>query len=333
MPMAEIYPMTFEPVLKDYLWGGRNLERLYSRKLPPGIVAESWDISAFPGAASRVENGYWKWRTLADAVADLGGHFLGTTVRERFNGHFPLLVKLLDANRDLSVQVHPDDVYAQLHENGAWGKSEMWYVLHAESGAELIAGLAPGVTRAGFEAALACGQLEAQLLRIKVKSGDVLNIPSGTIHALLAGVVVAEIQQNSDTTYRIFDWNRTDADGMPRLLHIDKALDVTNWQTVYSGAVKPQVLEARDGLLREGLVDSKLFNVEQIALEPGASYRGRCDGTSFEIIGCMAGEGKISWAGAPLALKAVRFTLLPAILGEYCIQAVNSSTWLRVYIR
>ncbi|MHB1356445.1 MAG: type I phosphomannose isomerase catalytic subunit [Anaerolineae bacterium] len=333
MPMVEIYPMTFEPVLKDYLWGGRNLERLFGRKLPEGIIAESWDISAFPGAASRVENGYWKWRTLADAVADLGGHFLGTTVRERFGGRFPLIVKLLDANRDLSVQVHPDDIYAQMHENGAWGKSEMWYVLHAESGAELIAGVAPGVTRASFEAALASGQLETQLQHIKVQPGDVLNIPSGTIHALLAGVVVAEIQQNSDTTYRIFDWNRIDADGMPRLLHIDKALDVINWGTAYSGRVKPQVVEDRGGVRREGLVDSTLFNVERITLEPGASYHGRCDGTSFEIIGCMAGEGKVCWSGAPLALKAVRFALLPAILGEYRIQAGNSSTWLRVYIR
>jgi mannose-6-phosphate isomerase len=333
MPMAEIYPMTFEPVLKDYLWGGRNFERLYGRKLPEGITAESWDISAFPGAACRVENGYWKWRTLTDAVADLGGHFLGTTVRERFGGRFPLIVKLLDANRDLSVQVHPDDAYAQAHENGAWGKSEMWYVLHAEAGAELIAGLSSGVTRASFEAALAANQVETQLQRIRVQPGDVFNITSGTIHALLAGVVVAEIQQNSDTTYRIFDWNRTNTEGIPRALHIDKSLDVINWGAVYSGKVKPEVLDERKGLRREGLVDSTLFNVEQITLESGASYHGCCDGSTFEIIGCMAGGGQVAWSGAPLALKAVRFTLLPAILGEYHIQAGTASTWLRVYIR
>lgn len=333
MPMAEIYPMTFEPVLKDYLWGGRNLERLFGRKLPAGIVAESWEISAFPGAATRIENGYWKWRTLADAVADLGGHFMGTTVRERFGGRFPLLIKLLDANRDLSVQVHPGDAYAQAHENGALGKSEMWYVLDAAPDAELIAGLAPGVTRASFEAALAANQLDTQLQRIVVHAGDVLNIPAGTIHALLAGVVVAEIQQNSDTTYRVHDWNRTDAGGQPRPLHIAKALDVINWGAAYSGAVKPQVLEAKEGLQREGLVDTQLFSVERITLEPGASYHGRCDGTSFEIIGCMAGEGQLRWSGTPLAMKAVRFTLLPAILGEYGIHASNASTWLRVYIR
>ena len=333
MSMVEIYPMTFEPVLKDYLWGGRNLERLYGRKLPEGIVAESWEISAFLGAATRIENGYWKWRTLPEVVADLGGHFIGTTVRERFGGRFPLLVKLLDANRDLSVQVHPDDSYAGKHDNGAWGKSEMWYVLAAAPDAELIAGLAPGVTRASLKTALAENRLETQLQRIIVHPGDILNIPAGTVHALLAGVVVAEVQQNSDTTYRIYDWGRVGAGGQPRPLHLAKALDVINWGTVYSGAVKPQVLEAREGLQREGLVDTQLFSVERITLEPGASYHGRCDGTSFEIIGCMAGEGQLCWSGAPLALKAVRFTLLPAILGEYRIHAGDASTWLRVYIR
>ena len=333
MPMVEIYPMTFEPVLRNYLWGGRNLERLYGRKLPEGIVAESWEISAFPGAASRIENGYWRWRTLEDAVADLGGHFLGTTVRDRFGGRFPLLVKLLDANHDLSVQVHPDDSYASKYEHGAWGKSEMWYVLHARPDAELIVGLAPGVTRASFETAFAANQLEKQLQRIIVHPGDVLDIPAGTIHALLAGVVVAEIQQNSDTTYRIHDWDRMSADGQPRSLHVAKALDVINWGTAYSGALTPQVLEAREGFTREGLIGTSLFNVERLVLEPGESYHGCCDGTSFEIIGCIAGEGQLRWSDAPLALKAVRFTLLPAILGEYSIQPDNASTWLRVYIR
>jgi mannose-6-phosphate isomerase len=333
MPMVEIYPMTFEPVTKDYLWGGRNLERLYGRKLPEGIVAESWEISAFPGAASRIENGYWKWRTLEDAASDLGGHFLGTVVRERFGGKFPLLVKLLDANRDLSVQVHPNDAYAKAHENGAWGKSEMWYVLDTVADAELIAGLVPGITRASFAAALAANQVETQLQRLRVHAGDVLNIPAGTVHALLAGVVVAEIQQNSDMTYRIYDWNRVDKDGRERPLQIDKALDVINWGNIYPGIVKPEELEARGGLRRESLVDSTLFTVERITLQAGELFQGCCDGTSFQIVGCIAGAGQVRWSGAPLLLQAVRFTLLPAILGEYCIQAEGASTWLRVYIR
>jgi len=333
MAMIEIYPMTFEPVFKGYMWGGRNLETLYGRKLPDGVVAESWDISAFPGAATRVTSGYWKWRTLEDVVNDLGGHLLGTTSRERFGVRFPLLVKLLDAQRDLSVQVHPDDAYAAAHENGAWGKSEMWYVLHAQPGAELILGLAPGVTRATFEEALKNDRVVTQLQRIPVHPGDVFHIPAGTIHALLAGIVVAEIQQNSDTTYRIYDWGRLGPDGKPRPLQIDKALDVINWASQPRQPVVPQVITEQNGLRQELLVDSAHFTVERLILSPGSRFDNVCDGTSFQIIGCLDGKGKLGWAGAPLALQAVQFVLLPAILGEYHLQADVASTWLRVYIR
>ncbi|MCE5257894.1 MAG: class I mannose-6-phosphate isomerase [Chloroflexi bacterium] len=332
MPMIEIYPMTFEPVFKGYIWGGRNLETLYGRKLPEGIVAESWDISAFPGATTRVDMGYWKWRTLEDVAGDLGGHLLGTAVRERSGIRFPLLVKLLDAQRDLSVQVHPDDAYAAKHEDGALGKSEMWYVLHAQPGAELILGLAPGVTRAGFEAALKNGGLAEQLQRIPVHAGDVLNIPAGTIHALLAGVVVAEIQQNSDTTYRVYDWGRLGADGQPRPLHIAKALDVIAWDAPQARPVSPQLVAEAQGCTQELLVDSPLFTVERISLAPDAAYQNKCDGTTFQIIGCIVGAGKLAWSGAPLALQAVRFALLPAIMGDYRIQSTTESVWLRAYI-
>ncbi|MHB9032196.1 MAG: type I phosphomannose isomerase catalytic subunit [Anaerolineae bacterium] len=333
MPMVEIYPMSFEPVFKGYIWGGRNLEKLYGRKLPEGIVAESWDISAFPGAATRIDSGYWKWRTLVDVVNDLGGHFLGTTVRERFGVRFPLLIKLLDAQRDLSVQVHPDDAYASAHEDGAWGKSEMWYVLHAEPASELIYGLAPGVTRTSFQQALQNDQVAGQLQRIRVAAGDVLNIPAGTVHALLAGVVVAEIQQSSDTTYRIYDWGRLDAEGKPRPLHIDKALDVISWDSQPSGVVTPQVIAESSGLKQELLVDSPLFSVERISLSAGVSYQDKCDGSSFQVVGCVSGAGKLTWTGAPVAMNAVKFTLLPAIMGDYCLQATSDSVWLRAYIR
>lgn len=332
MPMVEIYPMTFEPVFRDYIWGGRNLEALYGRALPEGIVAESWDISAYPGAVTRIENGYWKWRTLGDVTADLGGHFLGSVVRERFGIRFPLLVKLLDAQRDLSVQVHPDDRYAAAHENGSLGKSEMWYVLHAEPGAELILGLAAGATRAAFEQAVQAGQIEPQLNRIPVRAGDVLDIPAGTVHALLAGVIVAEIQQNSDATYRIYDWGRLRADGQPRPLHIERALDVIDWEHQPGALVAPQLIAEANGMKRELLVDAPAFTVERIALEPGTVYEGECDGNSFQIIGCVAGNGLLKWSGAPLALRAVRFTLLPAILGRYSLQGESASVWLRTYI-
>jgi len=333
MAMVEIYPMTFEPVFKGYIWGGRNLETLYGRKLPEGVVAESWEISAFPGAATRVTSGYWKWRTLLDVVNDLGGHLLGTKVRERFGIRFPLLVKLLDAQRDLSVQVHPDDAYAAAHEDGAWGKSEMWYVLHAKPGAELILGLNPGVTRSSFASSLQDGHISDQLQRLPVQVGDVLNIPAGTIHALLAGVVVAEIQQNSDTTYRVYDWGRVGPDGKPRPLHIDKALDVISWESPLARPVMPQLISEANGLRQELLVDSAHFTVERLRLAGGAEYQNQCDGSTFQIIGCISGAGNLLWTGAPLAMNAICFTLLPAIMEDYRIRATADSLWLRAYIR
>jgi len=332
MPMIEIYPMTFEPVFRDYLWGGRNLETLFGRKLPDGIVAESWDISAFPGSETRVESGYWKWRTLAEVAADLGGHFLGTTVRERF-GRFPLLFKLLDAHQDLSVQVHPDDAYARVNENGAWGKSEMWYILYAQPGAELICGLVSDTTRESLENALRNGTFVNLLKRVPIRAGDAINIPAGTVHALLAGAVVAEIQQNSDTTYRLYDWGRVGQDGKPRPLQLAKGLDVIVTHNASAGKVEPRAVRDEEGLKVEVLADSPLFTTERITLQPGKAYSNACDGTSFQVVGCVEGDGTLAWSGTPLTLRAVRFALLPAILGGYELHAGSASTWLRTYIR
>ncbi|NLV74693.1 MAG: mannose-6-phosphate isomerase [Chloroflexi bacterium] len=332
MAMPEIYPMTFEPVFRDYMWGGRNLERLFGRKLPDGVVAESWEISALPGSSTRAETGYWKWRTLQEVVGDLGGHFIGSTVRERFGVRFPLLIKLLDAQADLSVQVHPNDAYASEHENGSSGKSEMWYVLHAEPGAELILGTKPGTQRTDLEAAIQGGTLPDVLQRLPIRAGDAFSIPAGTIHALLKGCVVAEIQQSSDITYRIYDWQHLDANGHARPLSIVQALDVLDFEQATSQVVSPQVLAQGEGVLQEGLVAAPHFNVERIILEPGARFSSVCDGTSFQVLGCMNGAGTLRWSGAPMEIGAVRFVLLPAIMGEYTIVSDQASTWLRTYI-
>ncbi len=221
---GEIYPLTFDPVFRDYIWGGRNLETLFGRRLPPGIVAESWEISGHPSSPTRVNAGPLAGLTLPQVQERLGERLVG--VRSGWatsRGRFPLLVKLLDANRPLSVQVHPPDDYALEHE-GDLGKTEMWYVLHARPGAELIYGLAHETTPTEFRAALEAGELESLLHRLPVRVGDVIFIPTGMLHALLEGIVVAEIQQNSDTTYRVYDWGRVGADGKPRPLHVDKAL-------------------------------------------------------------------------------------------------------------
>jgi mannose-6-phosphate isomerase len=329
----EIYPLTFQPVFRDYIWGGRNLETRLGRTLPPGIVAESWEISGHPSSSTKVDSGPLAGQTLLELLdllrADLVGHN-SQAMLER--GKFPLLVKLLDANKPLSVQVHPDDDYANIYENGELGKTEMWYVLYAEPGAYLIYGLKAGVTRASFRQALEAGRLESCLHRLPVRAGDTIFIPAGSVHAIMDGLLVAEIQQNSDTTYRVYDWNRPGADGNPRPLHVDKALDVINFDQIEPGPVTPQLLADSEGLRRELITTCPYFNVEKVSFEQGASLKAETDGSSFEIWGVISGRGQVAWNGNPVELEAVRFSLLPAALGVFAIEALTPTTMLRVYV-
>ena len=199
-------------------------------------------------------------------------------------------MKLLDAQQDLSLQVHPDDEYARVHENGELGKTEMWYVLYTDPGASLILGLKPGTTRGAFEEALAANRVEPVLNRVQIRAGQAVDVPTGTVHALLAGTVVAEIQQNSDTTYRVHDWGRVGADGKPRALHIDKALDVSNFGQPAAGIVQPRPISEAAGVARRELVRNRYFVVEEMVLSPGSAFQGCCDGSTLEIWGCMRGE-------------------------------------------
>ena len=231
-----VYPLTFYPVFKDYPWGGRHLETELGREIPDGIVAESWDIAAHANGSTIVRNGDAAGLTLPQMLERWGLALVGTRNQQALRtGKFPLLIKLLDANTWLSVQVHPKDDYALEHE-GEYGKTEMWIVLQAASGAELIYGFNPGVTKEAFAAAIEDGTTEQWLYHLPVEAGDIVFVPAGTVHALGPGVIVAEIQQNSDTTYRIYDWGR------PRPLHIDKALDVLDFQVVQPSTYTPTVL-------------------------------------------------------------------------------------------
>ncbi|MEM7347125.1 MAG: type I phosphomannose isomerase catalytic subunit, partial [Chloroflexota bacterium] len=250
--MNNIYPLLFTPVFRDYIWGGRNLETKFGRTIPPGLVAESWEISGHPSSPTTVENGPFAGKTLPDLLTLLQEELVGHRAKPMLaRGKFPLLIKLLDANQPLSVQVHPEDSYAQVHENGELGKTEMWYILHAEPDASLIFGLKPGVTPASFRQAIEAGTLETCLHYLPVKAGDAIFIPAGSVHAIMDGIILAEIQQNSDTTYRVYDWNRVGADGKPRQLHVDRALDVINFNQVEPTAFAPQLIEETDNLRRE----------------------------------------------------------------------------------
>jgi mannose-6-phosphate isomerase len=262
----------------------------------------------------------------------LGEALVGTRSRWATDrSKFPLLVKLLDANRALSVQVHPPDEYALEHEGGELGKTEMWYVLYAEPDAQLVYGLSQQTTAGAFRRALREGTLADLLHYLPIQKGDAIFVPTGTIHALLEGAVVAEIQQNSDTTYRVYDWGRLGADGKPRPLHVDKAVDVIDFGMVRPKAYEPVVVHNSGGVRRAEISRCPYFCVEKVDLDGGTTYEGRCDGGTFEIWGSVVGQADIQWTGQPVTLPAVRFALLPAALCAFAIHAKQPATLLRAY--
>ena len=321
-----LYPMTFDPVFKDYPWGGRMLETRLGRSLPPGIVAESWEIAAHPNGSSTGNNGPLAGKTLPAVLELLGSDLVGDHGSAALaQGRFPLLIKLLDCNRWLSIQVHPDDAYGLEHE-GEWGKTEMWVVLHADPGAELIYGFRRGVSKEQYAQIIGGEQSADGLQRLAVKTGDVVFVPAGAIHALGPGIIVTEIQQNSDTTYRIYDWGR------PRPLHLAQALDVLDFDLVEPGPVKPKVMLDDEGFRIEQLASCAYFETARLTMPAGYEFFGLCDGTTFELWAVLSGQATVYSDAAPVTLAAVQWVLLPAELGEFQVQADQDAVLLRVYV-
>ena len=251
-------PLTFEPVFMERVWGGRRLAQLFGKSLPEGaVIGESWELVDRPGEAeSVVTGGEFAGQTLGSLWrSEDRGTLFGTAAAAR-GDRFPLLIKLLDCEQTLSVQVHPPPAIAK--SLGGEPKTEMWVILDAKPGAELLTGLRAGVTQASFEAALTSGQDVGEMLyRHSVRAGDVMSVPSGRVHAIGAGSVIAEIQQNSDTTYRVFDWGRPGLDGKPRQLHIPESLASIDWSDIEPPLVVP------DG---EQLVHNDIFEVDRLSI-------------------------------------------------------------------
>ncbi|MDE2997468.1 MAG: class I mannose-6-phosphate isomerase [Gemmatimonadota bacterium] len=222
--------LPLKPYLREMIWGGRGLREQFDKPLTPGrLYGESWEVSAYPNMESMVAAGPFSGRSVRDLVESHGRDLLGAEVFDRYGGEFPLLVKLLDARQDLSIQVHPDDAYARMKRPGEFGKMEAWYVLRSENG-RIACGLKPGVDRSAFVDAVDNNRVSDAVEFFDARPGDVVFIPPGTVHALCAGVMVYEVQQSSDVTFRIFDYNRPGADGKPRELHLDDALAVINFE-------------------------------------------------------------------------------------------------------
>src|ERR1043166_7595472 len=262
-----LYPLTFRPIFKERIWGGRKLQQLYEKALPPSVpIGESWEISDRPGDVSVIANGPLagkdlRWLLEHDAEALLGPAKLP-------GNRFPLLIKLLDAREKLSLQVHPP-VHKTV-ELGGEPKTEMWYIADAAPGAELFVGLSRGVTRAKFERKIRNGTVADCVHRVPVRAGDAMFLPSGRVHAIGAGLVIFEIQQNSDTTYRVFDWNRAGLDGKPRELHVAQSLqsiDFNDFEPSLVPAMTPS--KPRNKHRWRRLVRDPLFVVEEHHTEAG----------------------------------------------------------------
>ncbi len=303
MPILKLIAPT-----KNNLWGGNRLVEEYGKVSAGDKTAESWELSAYPGSESVIENGEFKGKTITEYIDIKGKAVLGKKC-EKFE-FFPILIKFIDAKQDLSLQVHPSDEYARVHEN-QYGKTEMWYVIDADEGACLTYGFNREITREEFAERIENQTLTEVIENVPVKKGDVFFIESGTLHAIGAGILLAEIQQNSNVTYRVYDYGRRDKDGNLRELHVDKALDVTTL-----GPVKP----VPDPAPHIGIC--KYFTVDKIDLDYNSdkNYSGEVSGDSFLHILILDGSGVVTCDGENIEYKKGDSLFLPAGSGKYEIK-------------
>ena len=303
-------PILLRPSGKDYLWGGNRLNTDFGKAIPLSPLAETWECSTHPDGPSFARGGGFDGRTLAE-ILRAHPEYLGT--RHAGETGLPILVKFIDARENLSVQVHPDDAYAREHENGQLGKTEMWYVLGAAEDSRLVYGLNRDADPGTLRRAIGRGSLGKFLQRVPIHKDDVFFIPAGTIHAIGAGALIAEIQENSNLTYRLYDYDRVGKDGRKRELHIDKALEVANLRSSAEPRQPLRVLRYRPGAASELLCRCKYFEVSRMIVNTqGRSLRCQADALAFRILLCLDGFGKIAWETGAFPIGKGDCVFLPA---------------------
>ena len=306
--------LKINPVFKDYIWGGNKLKTLYDKKSDLDIVAESWELSTHKDGQCMVADGPDAGKTLTQYIKEKGGNVLGKHAENP--EELPILIKLIDARDNLSVQVHPDEEYAATYE-GDHGKTEMWYILEAEEGAQLVYGFKKDMTKEEFEERIKNNTLTDALNYVDVKKGDVFFIEPGTMHAIGKGILIQEVQQSSNVTYRVYDYGRKGADGKPRELHIDKAVQVTKLEKA-ENAKSEYTLEQKDGYARGVLATCQYFTVERLDITKEAKMN--CDENSFHSLLVTEGEFKITSATETITAKKGDSIFIPAASGNYTIQ-------------
>ena len=319
--MSGLYPLTFHPIFKERIWGGRTLETLYQKRLPPDVpVGESWEVSDRPGDESVIANGPLAGRTLHSLMEERAGDIVGAAGHAP-GGRFPLLCKILDARDRLSLQVHP--------RSSALGepKTEMWHIARADPGAQLYVGLKHGVSRADFERALHGGTVEECFHVIPVRTGDTMFLPSGRVHAIGAGLVIFEIQQNSDTTFRVYDWNRLGLDGKPRDLHVTESMqsiDFDDFEPPLAGG--DPFVRGHFGI--RPVVRHELFTADLVHAE-SQDVMG-FDHPRLHVIAVVDGRVRAAGGGVSEVLEAGQFCVIPAALTGVSLAAEYGTTFLHV---
>ncbi len=326
-----VYPLIFEPIFKPKIWGGRKLETLLGKRLPPDRpIGESWELADLEDDQSVVANGPGQGKTLGQLVREWGTDLIGRAAL--FGGRFPLLIKFLDAHATLSVQVHPDEATARRLGGRVRVKNEAWYVVDAEADGFIYRGLEEGVDAATLRRAIEEQRVESVLKRIAVRKGHCYYLPSGTIHALGAGVTVAEIQTPSDTTYRLYDWDRVDpSTGAPRELHLEQALECLSYAPVPTAAEQPEhVANIWTSVTR--LVKAESFVIERVRMIEG--FEQETPFEEFVIWMVLEGRGNVSCAGfdQPFEFRAGDTVLLPAALKKGRVKTHENCMWLEVTI-
>lgn len=324
--MLQLYPLKFTPILKDKIWGGKKIAQLQISNDATEKTGEAWILSGVENDETLVVNGFLAENTINELIEIYMAELVGEKNFETFGYEFPLLYKVIDANDDLSVQVHPNDELA-LKRHDCNGKSEMWYIMDAEKDAEIILGFNQDMNQLKFLENLENKTILDILSRQKVRIGDAYYIPSGCIHALRKGVLLAEIQQTSDITYRVWDWERVDENGNSRELHVNEALEAINYNARNDGATRSQ------GIINgtSSLVKSPYFHTNEIALTQGIEKK-YTDLDSFVTLFCVKGQGVVVANEISVEIKTGELVLIPATIDTVQIFPTNSMRILETYI-
>ena len=318
----KFYPLQFEPILKERIWGGEKLKTVLHKPITSNITGESWELSTVEGDVSIVANGDSKGKLLTEIINTFPDQILGTAVHARFGKQFPLLFKYLDARENLSIQVHPNDALAKKRHN-SFGKTEMWYIMQADDDARIIVGFKEDSNASEYLENLENKTLLSILDDVKVQSGDVFFLETGTVHAIGAGLLVAEIQQTSDITYRLYDFDRVDPNGNTRELHVDLALDAINYNKVETKKEYSKNINESNGI-----VDCPYFTTNFIPLDGEISVSK--SGKTFTVYMCTEGTFELEYNNSKIQYNKGDTVLIPAAMNAFILS--GKASILEIYI-